>query len=283
MAINALAERGFKHLGYLSFEPSLTMENFGPFLKAEAESRSCMLHLFGIESEGVESGTYSGSEEIIRMIANWLSALPRPLAVIAYNHKMAGRIVSACQMADIAIPEELALITHGNRRIFCETCPIPLSAVDTNPTEKARQAILLLKRLWEGEDVPKEPKLIPPAGIVERRSTDILAVSDARVAMAIRYIWDNLDRPLHVDEIAYKSADVSRSTLERRFQRSLRRSVNAEIRRKRMEECKRLLKSTDMTIAEIAKAIGLKSRRYLHQSFKDSFGITPEAFRNSAL
>ena len=140
--------------------------------------------------------------------------------------------------------------------------------------------VLLLKRLIDGKPVSKVPVTTPPMGIVERRSTDILAVPDPMVAAAIRFIWDHLDWPITVDDVAHH-VGTSRSTLERAFKRYLNRGVNGELRRKRLDHCKEFLLSTDMTVSQITKAIGLTDKRYLHRAFKEAYGMTPRQYRSS--
>ena len=102
---------------------------------------------------------------------------------------------------------------------------------------------------------------------------------DAKVAAAIRFMWDNLGQPIGVDTVA-DHVDTSRSTLERAFRRCLGRGVGAELRRKRLELCKELLRGTDMTVAEITEAIGLTDKRSFHRVFKNAYGLTPKQYRN---
>ena len=181
-------------------------------------------------------------------------------------------------MAGLSVPEQVAVLAAGNRGPACETAPVPLSAIDNNQHMRGKRMVQELKAQLEGRPSPTNPILIPPAGVVERRSTDILAVPDARVAAAIRFMWDHYDWPITVDDVALQ-VGTSRTTIERAFRRCLGRGVIAELRRKRLERCKELLRSTDMTIPEITAAIGLNDKRYLHRAFKETFGETPRHYR----
>ena len=51
------------------------------------------------------------------------------------------------------------------------------------------------RRLMDGEPAPTEPILIPPAGVVTRQSTDVLALPDPDTARALRYMWEHLAEP----------------------------------------------------------------------------------------
>jgi transcriptional regulator GlxA family with amidase domain len=81
-----------------------------------------------------------------------------------------------------------------------------------------------------------------------------------------------------VDDIA-SAAFLSARQLERRFMASLDRGVNEELRRKRLEEARQLLISTDLTIAKIAPLVGFRSTTYLHRTFRAAFGMTPAQYR----
>jgi LacI family transcriptional regulator len=193
---------------------------------------------------------------------------------------MGVRLLNACEMAGLSVPEQVAIICRGNDESLCETAPVPLSAIDMNVPEQARIAIRQLERLVKGAKPPKKEIKVPVKGFVERLSTDILAVPDKRVATAIRFLWDHMDVPLTVEEVA-REVGVSRNTLERAFKRCLGRGVSGELRRKRLEKCKELLRSTNLSLEKIGSVIGLKSRRFLHYAFKDAFGMTPNQYRKS--
>lgn len=153
-----------------------------------------------------------------------------------------------------------------------------LSSVDTAREASARRAMVLLRSLIDGESKPDAPILIPPAGIVERQSTDLLAVADPALALALRFMWDHLEQNISVGDIA-EAAGVGRRRLERAFRGELGRSVNAELRRKRLEQCCHLLKTTDLPVADVAPLTGFCSAGYLNKVFRQAFGTTPRKWR----
>jgi LacI family transcriptional regulator len=193
---------------------------------------------------------------------------------------MGVRILAACEIAGLSVPEQVAVICRGNSADHCETAPIPLSAIDMDRVRQGRMAIQQIKRLSDGGDPLQKPVYVPVKGLVERRSTDIIAVSDARVAKAMRFMWDNIKWPITVDDVALE-LNMSRSTLEKLFRRTLARGVNGELRRKRLEVCKELLRSTKLPLAKIANDVGWSSRRHLHRAFSKTFGMTPMEYRAS--
>jgi LacI family transcriptional regulator len=197
---------------------------------------------------------------------------------MAFNPKMGVRVTTACEMAGLLVPEQVAVLTR-EEPLLCETAPAPLSAVKVDKDEWGRALVALLKRVIRGETGPERVVIrIPPTGIVARRSTDAPAVSDLRVARALRFLWDHVDYSVNVDDVA-RAVNTSRSTLERAFSRHFGHGVNAEHRKRKMVYARNLLVNTDLTIAEITNALHFSDRRHLHKAFKAAYGLPPVEYR----
>jgi transcriptional regulator GlxA family with amidase domain len=91
-------------------------------------------------------------------------------------------------------------------------------------------------------------------------------------------MWDNLARDLSAEDVAHQMG-LSHRQLTRRFRQALGRGINAEMRRKRLEEVARLLRSTKRTVADVASATGFHSSDYLHRTFRRAFHTTPRRYR----
>lgn len=204
--------------------------------------------------------------------------MPRPLGLITSGDVLGGHVTGFCQANGIAVPEEIAVLSIGNKHPWCDMSPCPLSSIDLNPVAQGRAAVDLLNRMMQGERPPKGPLRIPPAGVVTRKSTDIIAAADLPVAKALRFLWENFDQQICVDDAA-NAAGLSRSTLERRFRRAIGRSVNQELLRKRLERCRELLLTTDLPFVEITPRVGFLSKTYFHRIFLRQHGCTPLQFR----
>ena len=81
-----------------------------------------------------------------------------------------------------------------------------------------------------GEKVPAEPMLIPPLGITTRQSSDVLAIDDAVVAAALRFIRDKRLPGVRHERPAPPRSHVACSLLERRFRQIPGPIPQAEIR-----------------------------------------------------
>ncbi len=191
---------------------------------------------------------------------------------------MAVRICTVCLVEGVDVPGEIAVLGHGNSVRVCECAPVRLSSIAMGGTRLAEMTVQLLQDLMDGKQTPTEPVIVPPEAVVVRESTDVLATADPIVAQAVRYLWKNLDQNIGVDDVA-SAVSVSRRSLEMRFSKAIGRSINAELRRRRLEQCCHLLETTEIPIADIVPMIGFRSQAYLHAAFRRTHGMTPRQYR----
>jgi LacI family transcriptional regulator len=127
----------------------------------------------------------------------------------------------------------------------------------------------------------KEPHriLVDPVRVVARRSTDTHATEDRNLALAVRFIQDNVVHPISVDDVV-NYLDCSRRSLEQRFRQFLGRSINREIQQIRIERVKRLLAETNLSMLDIAEAAGFGSSNYMIRLFRHTVDQTPVEYRN---
>ena len=123
--------------------------------------------------------------------------------------------------------------------------------------------------------------LLPPRGVVARKSTDALAVDDRSVAQALRYIREHGCEAIEVDDVV-RAVPLSRSVLQRRFRTLLGRSVHDEIVRVRLVRARELLQQTDLPLAEIAERSGFRHQEYMGAVFRRRLRQTPGAVRRLA-
>jgi len=94
----------------------------------------------------------------------------------------------------------------------------------------------------------------------------------------LSYLNATISMGITVQKLA-DAGDMSRSQLCRLFRKELGASPQEVLVRKRMEKARALLVNTDMTVKEIASAVGYSCAQNLAQRFRKHFGITPSACR----
>jgi LacI family transcriptional regulator len=136
----------------------------------------------------------------------------------------------------------------------------------------------LLHGLMSGQVTAPQGIVVEPLYIVSRHSTNIVALEDADVAEAMRYIRDHAAQPLRVQEVA-DVVGLSRRMLEIRFRAAMGRSLNDEIQRVHFEAAKRLLTETDWPMEKVARASGYRGASYLSVLFQRFLKIKPTEYR----
>lgn len=102
------------------------------------------------------------------------------------------------------------------------------------------------------------------------------------VRLAVDYIHRNLTRALSVKEIAAQ-VGLSPNRLSSKFHGEVGQPLTAYVARRRMEEAASLLAYTNFSVQDICAQVGILDSNYFSRAFKKQYGLTPTAYRQSAL
>ncbi len=114
--------------------------------------------------------------------------------------------------------------------------------------------------------------------VVTRRSSDAIVVDDPVVAAALRFIRTSAKEPIGVADVVQHCA-VSQRTLGLHFQAVVGHSVQAELKRVRIDWAKRLLAETNLSLEKVAGNAGFGSLSYFCHAFRRVTGTTPAGYR----
>ena len=209
-----------------------------------------------------------------------LKKMPRPVAIFAPSDVSCVHAMRCALELGLQVPEEAAILGADNDELICEHAPVPLSSVDVNFEQLGYEAAALLDQVMQGQAPRRARMIVPPSGVVARRSTNIIAVPDLQVAMALRFIWTNAGRTLPVEEVA-SHAGIPHHALSQRFRQHLQRSIIEEIARSRIDKAKSLLVTGSLPVNQVAKACGFSSASYFNNVFHEATGMTPRKFRHA--
>lgn len=278
MAAEYLLHRGFRQFAYCGFGDSF-------FWSRERGRSFCRrIREAGFETRRYE---YEQSESALRrsweaeqgILVKWLKSLPKPVGVMACNDDRSQYILEACKLADVQVPEQVAVIGAGNDDLICDLAAPPLSSVALSTQKAGYEAAEALDALMNSRTIPGGTIVVRPSHVVTRRSTDVFAIADRCVLDVLRHIHARARRePVQVEDLL-KWVPVSRRSLYDRFAQVLGRSVHDEIKRVRMDECARLLISTELPISEIASQLGYPDAKNLARYFRQSMGLSPLEYR----
>ena len=214
-----------------------------------------------------------------RTLAGWLRKQPRPLALFACNDVCAQQVLNACREHGIKVPEEVAVMGVDNDDVLGNLCEPSLTSIEPDTDRLGYEAAALLDRMMRGKKPKPGMTQIPPLRVVERASTDAMAIGDPITVKAVRFIRDHVDDGISVKDVL-AGTGRSRTDLEQRFHRWLKTSIRGEIIRRRMDRVCSLLRQTDLSLNEIARRTGFNTTAHLCRLFRGRLGQTPSRYRH---
>jgi len=215
-----------------------------------------------------------------KLMTEWLKALPKPVGIMACNDDKGRHLIEACKIAELRIPDDIAVIGVDNDDLICDLCDPPLSSVALNVEKAGYEAAELLDKLMNGNVKTKDRTtiIVKPTHVRTRYSTDIISTEDTELGKAISYIRENFRKSIYVADVV-KATALSRRTLEQRFKQKLNRSINSEITRLRIEYISSLLLETDLSISDIAYGLDFSSVEHISRYFHKETGKSLREFR----
>ena len=114
----------------------------------------------------------------------------------------------------------------------------------------------------------------------ERKTPQSELRSQTTVSAAVRRMEEGFREPLRVEDIA-RSVFLSADRFTEVFQKEMGRTPRDYIRHLRIEEAKRLLRSTDASIAVVGIDSGFGEPGYFSRSFRQATGMTPREYRRA--
>jgi LacI family transcriptional regulator len=289
MAVGRLAAAHLLSLGLPHFAFFGTRAHYYSLLREQgfketiaAAGLSC--HVFAETATADDGATFASTAShaaVERDLEDWLRKLPKPIGILASTDSRALHLLAACRKLGIDVPGSVAVLGVDNDDVFCELALPPLSSIALSTEQIGYEAARMLERLMAGEHPAQRRLLLPPAGIVPRRSSDLPSLLDPEVAAAVRYIALHVRDNLDVGDVL-REIPMSRRALEQRFLKVLGRTPAAEIRRAQVEVAKRMLAETDEEMARVALAAGFSDAKQLGATFRRVAGLTPSAFRKQS-
>ncbi len=126
--------------------------------------------------------------------------------------------------------------------------------------------ILLLRRMIQPGTAPL-PRMV--------------AVTDVRLARALRAIFGRSSEPFTVESLA-AIAGMSRSSFAARFTQAIGQTPMSLLRVARLRRARELLVTTDIPVAQIAHEAGFLGRSNFSRAFRKMYSIDPTTFRAAA-
>ncbi len=277
LAADYLLSRGYRHFGYFGSRSACYSQlRFAAFREAITPRGLdvCACHVDYLPRLPERTSWKKVNVQVRR----WLKKLPKPVAVLADHDVAAHDLANMCQLVDLRVPDDVAILGVDDDELECQLAFPPISSVAIPAERIGYEAAKLLDRMLSGKRPPRDPKYLPPVRVATRHSTSMYAVNEPMVTAALHYIRNHLTEPLRVSAIAAALA-VRRRALEEKFRTLLGRSVLDEIHRARIDKAKELLATSDLRVSEIARQSGFATPQHLATVFVKIAGVSPTQYR----
>ncbi len=287
LAANHFIERGFSSFAFCGYDGILfsdaRRDGFARKLFGRSFSFSeyrAPKKLYGRFGENIilneELTSRSADED---KLAEWLKSLPLGTAVFCAHDLRAIQVIATAKRCGLDIPRDLAILGVDNDTLACSFVKPRLSSVDNNGFGCGRAAAKCLEGLFSGEADFRTVALVPPLGIAARQSTARFCYPSREVNEALEFMRANISRNLTASMV-FSHVGLAHTSLDKRFKSEVGRTVHAELARIRIEEAKRLLATTNLSLSAIASRCGFAARKYFVKVFSAETGHDPSVWRS---
>lgn len=118
------------------------------------------------------------------------------------------------------------------------------------------------------------------AGLNKVLSSMHINTSDTVVDDVLTYMHNHIDQKISVDELA-RVVSLSPSYLSQTFKQVMGTSIMKYLNQYRLEQSKHYIKTTDLSLTQIADILGFGSLHYYSRQFKNAYDISPSAYSRS--
>ncbi len=276
LAADHLLEQGSTRFAFLGSKSALYSEARAASYTETLAARGHAVSTFLVEFLYEDFATSSWKRDAPQ-IRRWVKQLSKPVGIFACNDAAARGLVDICRQLRLRVPEEVAVLGADDDELESLLTNPPLSSVAIPATQVGYEAAATLDRIMLGTSVAPT-RFLPPIRVIARQSTDVRAIDDPVVSVALRYIRAHASEDISVGIIA-EVVGVGRRDLERRFRRALNCSVLAEIRRVRIQRTQDLLAGTSLAMPAVARQAGFSSPQRMAVVFRQVTGMSPTAYR----
>ncbi|MBC2603686.1 AraC family transcriptional regulator [Puniceicoccus vermicola] len=275
LACEYFLNRGFQHFAYIGpFYRSVVDDYYGHLKE--------VLHEQGLPCESYNlPASYDeklGWAERMKALQDWLIQLPKPIAIISWGGDPGRVVIDACNRIDLPVPHDVAVLSTDTNEPLDDTSHPSLSSIQVPAKLIGWTAAQMLDQLMKGKPLKEKEISFAPQRILEKLSTDTLAITDSHLIKTLLFIREHAFNPISMDDILAR-VPVSRRMMELKFRQHLGRSPMEEVKRLRIQKARNLLESTDKPMQDIAEACGYATYNYMSYIFKRETGISPSQYR----
>lgn len=276
---------------------TMLLQEVNPFLRCAVRFRYTQFHsircpadariLYVIDGsgklflEGAEHSLCAGSMALIGPGVVYRMELDTPLDLIALNFDYTWERQALDVPLD-ALPPEAA---EDVEKVVFEDCAVlsaPVILQHVQLFQNTLEDILCVsqdKKCYHREEAASLLKALLIRLARKALLTD--TAGDAIADRLIQYLKEHYRENLTVEQIA-SHFNYHASHMNRVMRKATGTTIRSYLIRCRMDAAEKHLLSTDMTISQVAEAVGISSEAHFCNSFKKLLGISPKEYRRRA-
>jgi len=273
----ALLAQGFRHFGYVA-----DAENWdwsverGKAFRETVEKAGCACAFYGGRAAQKREEWVTDQKRMVQ----WLKSLPKPTALLAARDGRARQVLETCQLAEIDVPGQIAILGVDNEEILCENTVPTLSSIQPDSEAGGYEAAHLLEQLMRRTQRKPQTLFYGLKQIVVRESSRHAQATDRRLLRGLEFIRLNACATIGVPDIA-RHMGVSRRLAEILFRKQVGHSILDEIQQTRLARLKTFLRETTLPIGQISEQCGYQTEMHAKRMFKQATGLTMRQYRQT--
>ncbi len=240
-------------------------------------------------------GLWRNPQPVVRSQQDWLDLLPR---LAANGTTICSVGTASCFLAECGLLDGIAATTHWNyfseferrypqvqlkkRHLITQSDNIYCAG----SVNSGADLMIHLVEEWFGQRIARavesqfSPEIRRPFRAHAYQSLDESAHHDELVLAAQQWLQDQLHQEISIGELA-EHLQCSTRTLNRRFRSATGQTPSVYLRSHRLVAARELLRTTNLSVGEVAFRVGLHDVSYFTSLFQKAVGMTPAKYRRS--
>ena len=280
-----VAVEHFRHQGLRSIA-MLMLENHDPtweqsFLRV-ARPVSGVRAVF---SEVVDPGLLDDQERpvtpVSRSLEGWFMGLPKPTGVFCPEVGGGGYVVRLCRALGLRIPADIAVIGSDDADVSLASSPTLTSVIPLGE-RIGFEAARILSQMMAGRPPQQSVVRFEAMDLRIRQSTGLQRANVCDIAGAVDHINQHACGGLTVEQLVRATQQASYKTFHTHFKAAIGQTPGEAIRRRQLEEARRLLAGTRLAVTVVAEECGFGSGSDFSRRFRALEGLSPTEFRRKS-
>lgn len=279
-AVQHFREQGLRSLFLLSLESEKEMENtlgvdFARIVRAT--DGGAVSHVEIVNPRLLDDPD-APVAPVPERLAVWLRGLPKPCGIFCPQMGGGGYVIRVCKSLGLRVPEDVSVIGADDADVSLASEPT-LTSVTPVGEILGFEAARALDGMLSGAAVSPGVVRLDAMDLRVRASTGTQRAGICDIAGAVRHINQYFHTGLSVETLHMATQEVSEKTFHTHFKLATGRTPGEAIRAKQIEEARRLLSQTRLSVTLIAEKCGFSSSSDFARRFRATAGISPSAYR----